>query len=109
MINKSEDYDIGLGGLKYHIKGAKYDSSIKNKEFCAMGIPMVAASIDKSFNDNFKYLYKINADNNNFSISDIIDWYESLDKKIIKQEMKKYAEEELSFYKLYKEMFEKIG
>ena len=109
MIKNSENYDVGLGGLRYHIKGAKYDTSIKNKEFCAMGLPFIAASIDLSFNEDFKYLYKVSDDDQNFSIEDIVSWYESLDKKVIKKEMKKYAEEELSFYKLYKEMFKKIG
>lgn len=101
-----DDYHIAIGGLAYHRRGAKYDTSIKNKEYCAWGIPFVCACIDKSFPDDFKYLYKVPADESIIDISSIIEWYKNVYNCDYRTEMYDYAKEHLNFAKEYKNLFE---
>lgn len=102
-----DDYHIAIGGLAYHRRGAKYDTSIKNKEYCAWGIPFVCACIDRSFPEDFKYLHKVAADESLIDIEAIINWYKNIYALDYRSEMYDYAKEHLNFAKEYKGLFKK--
>ena len=74
----ANQFHIALGGLGYFRRGATFDTSIKNKEYCALGLPFVIANYDKSFPTNFRYLYKISSDEELFILEDIITWYKEI-------------------------------
>ena len=94
---EANNYHIALGGLAYWKRNGKYDTSIKNKEYCALGIPFVIANEDRSFDSKFKYKYRISPDNSNFDIDRIIDWYREFEKTDYKKEMISYSTKNLLF------------
>lgn len=109
IIDEISNYHIAIGSLGYHRRNGKYDTSIKNKEYCALGLPIVCSAEDLSFNDNFNYIYKVSADDSTFDIDDIIVWYKNIYKTDYKKNMRKYAKDNLSFEKYYKKRFTKVG
>lgn len=102
-------HNIAVGGLGYHRKGAVYDTSIKNKEYCAFGIPFICSSEDRSFPENYPYLFEIAGDESIFSIADIIEWYKNISKEDYRNEMHLYASENLNFKNSFKKLFEELG
>ena len=108
ILKGIDKYHIAIGSLGYHRRDGKYDTSIKNKEYCAMGLPFVTSSIDLSFPKDFKYLYKVESNDNAFEIEKIIDWYQSISKENYKKEMKKYAKKHLEYEFIYKKVFDKL-
>lgn len=107
---KQFDYfDIAIGSLAYHRRGADYDTSIKNKEYCAAGIPFITSCYDLSFPKEFKYLYKIDSTDEPVKINDIIKWYKKIEKNDYIIEMKKYAKNNLTFDEEIKKIIKKCG
>ena len=100
IMEKINQYDIAVGGIGYHRRGAKFDTSIKNKEYCAMGIPFIISCTDKAFPEDFKYIYKIDANDNKIDLKKMIAWYKKIanEKNYIIQ-MYNYAKDNLSFDK----------
>lgn len=93
----SQDYHFAIGGLGYFRRKGKYDTSIKNKEYCALGLPFVIANEDKSFGKDFLYKYKVTDNEELFDISDIISWFKNVSKNDYKYEMKQYALDNLLY------------
>ncbi|SDM31307.1 glycosyltransferase [Paenibacillus jilunlii] len=91
------NYHVALGGLGYYRRNAKYDTSIKNKEYCAFGLPFVIANPDKSFPKDFKYQYKVLEDENIFDFNNVINWFKEISAEDYKKEMIKYACENLIY------------
>lgn len=95
---KINEANIAIGGIGYHRRGAQYDTSIKNKEYCAMGIPFIVACEDKAFPKDFKYMYKVEANDNVIDFEKILNWYNNIiTKENVSQEMHNFAEKNLSF------------
>ncbi|BBE30178.1 glycosyl transferase [Tepiditoga spiralis] len=92
-----EKADIGIGSLANHRKGLKKDSALKNREYCARGIPFIIASDDDDFSKNFKYTYKISKTEKPVNIKDILNFYESIKNKNYPEEMREYAKNNLSW------------
>jgi|AKZA01.1.fsa_nt_gi Glycosyl transferases group 1. len=95
---------IGVGSLGYHRRGAKYDTSIKNKEYCALGLPFISSCDDRSFS-NFKYNYKVSANDQIFALEKIIEWYIELYPLDYQSEMFNYSIKNLSFKHQYVNLF----
>ena len=105
LDNLVDNYHIALGSFGYHRRGAKYDTSIKNKEYCAWGIPFVYSCDDKSFTNEFKYNYKVPADESLINIEQIIEWYIDLYDDDYRKEMYNYAIKHLNFENEYRALF----
>lgn len=105
-----DDSDIAFGSLGNHRKGLYGDSALKNREYCARGIPFVIASNDQDFQESFPYVFRIPKDDSPVDIDKVINWYENLSKKHpdYSLEMRKYAEENLSWDAKMKPVIEKI-
>lgn len=105
-----DDSDIAFGSLGNHRKGLYSDSALKNREYCARGIPFVIASNDQDFPESFPYVFRIPQDDSPVDIDKVINWYENLSKKHpdYSLEMRKYAEENLSWDAKMKPVIEKI-
>ena len=100
-------YDIAIGGISYYERGAIYDTSIKNKEYCAMGIPFVNCCKDLSFPSDFKYMYTLK--DKKIDMHQILNWYDKLEKKQILEDMHAYAKENLTFDKSIQKIIDFIG
>lgn len=96
---------IGVGSLGYHRRGAKYDTSIKNKEYCALGLPFICSCEDRSFPD-FDYTYKVSANEGVFILDQIIHWYLELYQHDYQSEMFYYSKKHLSFKHQYANLFD---
>lgn len=105
-----DDSDVAFGSLGNHRKGLYGDSALKNREYCARGIPFVIASNDQDFPESFPYVFRIPQDDNPVEIDKVINWYEDLSKKHpdYSLEMRKYAEENLSWDAKMRPVIEKI-
>lgn len=101
---------VAFGSLGNHRKGLYSDSALKNREYCARGIPFVIASNDQDFPESFQYVFRIPADDSPVDIDKVINWYEDLSKEHpdYSLEMRKYAEENLSWDVKLKPVIEKI-
>lgn len=100
--------NIGIGSLGYHRRGAKYDTSIKNKEYCAFGLPFICSCEDRSFPSDYPYAFKVSSDEEIFDLESIINWYDTLERETYQKEMYEYAKANLSFEKYYKNLFKEL-
>jgi hypothetical protein len=103
-----DESDIAFGSLGLHRIGA--GCPLKNREYCARGIPFVIASDDQDFPETFPFVYSIPKDETPVDINQVIKWYESLIKEYPNYsiEMRKFAEENLSWDAKMKPVIEKI-
>lgn len=108
ILKNISKYHVAIGSLGYHRRNGKYDTSIKNKEYCAMGLPCVCSARDLAFKEDYKYIHMVAANDNSFDMNDIINWYISIYEEDYKNKMIKYAEKELNFEKNYKKIFDKL-
>jgi hypothetical protein len=110
-LNKVVDEcDIAFGSLGFHRTGLTGGSPLKAREYCARGIPFVIAYEDWDFPKNFPFVYRIPKDDTPVDVSQVIKWYENLIKEHPNYsiEMRKYAEENLSWDAKMKPVIEKI-
>lgn len=56
IIGKSH---LGVGSLAIHRKGLNYTSELKNREYCARGLPWISSAFDSDFSTDFEYFLKI--------------------------------------------------
>ena len=97
--------DIGVGGLAAFKQGLISGSALKNREYCAKGLPFIISYIDKGFN-NQKFVYQVSNDESLFDLNKIIDWYKNL--KMTSQSIRKYAEDNLTWDKQMKKVIDYI-
>jgi len=105
-----DECDIALGSLGFHRTGLTGGSPLKAREYCARGIPFVIAYEDWDFPETFPFVYRIPKDDTPVDVSQVIKWYENLIKEHpnYSTEMRRYAEENLSWETKMKPVIEKI-
>ncbi|WP_261161382.1 glycosyltransferase [Serratia fonticola] len=91
--------DVCVDSLGRHRSGNNINNSIKSKEYTARGLPFIKSHIDNSFGDE-RFIYQISADENVFSIEEIINWRESLGDKV-RDEERTYAINNLTWEKQF--------
>jgi glycosyltransferase involved in cell wall biosynthesis len=98
-----EKCDIAIGSLGIHRIGLKGVSTIKNKEYCARGIPFVFAYNDECFKGDEEFLLKLAADESPADILKIIEFIiKTRRNDVIPQLMRKFATDNLSWIQQYK-------
>jgi len=105
-----DECDIALGSLGFHRIGLTDGTPLKAREYCARGIPFVIAYEDWDFPETFPFVYRIPKDDTPVDVSQVIKWHENLIKEHpnYSMEMRKYAEENLSWDAKMKPVIEKI-
>lgn len=96
--------DIALGSLGNHRKGLLDGGGLKNREYCAKGIPFIKAGYDRF--ENCQFIYDVPNDESLLDIEKIIEWYKNL--KVTPEEIRKYAEENLTWDKQMKKVIDSI-
>lgn len=86
--------NIGVGGLGSFRQGLETGSALKNREYCARGLPIVNGDIDLQLSKE-KFMYQVENNNSIFDLKEIINWYKNL--KITSKEIRKYAENNLTW------------
>lgn len=73
LYNKA---DIALDCMGRHRVGVYYNSSLKGKEYCAYGVPIVSGiKTELDSIKDFKYYYRIPADDSIVNMNDIVSFY----------------------------------
>lgn len=80
--------DIGIGSLGIHRISLETVQPLKNREYCAKGLPFIISFNDPDF-INKEFIYKVSNDEKLFDIEKIIEWYKNL--KITSEEIKEYS------------------
>lgn len=109
LDNIFEKSDIALGPLGAYKIGSKSSSPLKTKEYCARGIPFIIGYDDLSFNEDVEYIMKVDDDDSNIDMRQVIKFYET-SKKInnLTSIMRKYAEEKLTWEKNFENLFKEL-
>lgn len=104
-----EEANIAVGGLKPYTINIKKACPLKNREYCARGIPFIVACKDLAFNSSFKYMLKVSNSKEPIDMLQIIKFYERLrNMDNISFEMRKFAEENLRWDKSFQILFDEI-
>lgn len=94
-LNKELDrMHIGISSLALFRAGGGHDP-IKTKEFIGRGMPVVLGYNDKLVDMNLSYVMKVEEDDSEIDINNIIYKYDNMNCN--KDEIRKYAEENLSW------------
>lgn len=109
LTKKFEESNIAVGGLKPYTINIKKACPLKNREYCARGIPFIIACKDLAFDNSFKYILRVSNNEKPIDILQIIKFYNKLKSlRHISFEMRKYAEENLTWDKSFQILFDNI-
>lgn len=81
--------DIGVGSLGRHRSGLHTMRALKNREYCAKGIPMIFSEDDPDLRE-VSFVYSVTPDEKLIDVEHVIKWYENL--QIQSKDIRKYAE-----------------
>lgn len=98
--------DIALGSLGFNRINLEKGSTLKMREYCAKGIPFVVGYDDTSFSKDLPFYYQVSNDESLLDIEKIIEWYKNL--KVTPEEIRKYAEDNLTWDKQMKKVIDNI-
>lgn len=89
---------IGIGSLGIHRLGFTEGAVLKNREYCAKGLPFVYAFRDPDFKQDFLYGLELPQNDEGIEIQKIIDFYDDIRRETdFKETMRTYASKELSW------------
>lgn len=80
--------DIAVGSLGRFRSGLNIMKTLKNREYCAKGLPMIYSETDLDF-EGQNFVYKISHDESLVDIAEIIEWYKNL--KVSSNEIREYS------------------
>lgn len=91
---------VGVSSLGLYRKKLSSASDLKSREYCARGLPFIAAGDDPDFPDGLRFVKRIPNDASDADVAKIIQWYEQLNfSEATIKEIRGYAEEKLDFKK----------
>ncbi|MYZ52998.1 glycosyltransferase family 4 protein [Malikia spinosa] len=88
--------DVAIGVIGGHRKGLDKLKALKNREYCARGIPFAYSGSDPSF-DGCNFVLKLQNDESPINISELIDWAISIPD--VTELMRKHAIDNLTWDK----------
>lgn len=95
-----DNSDIGLDSMGRHRSGVNFNSSLKSKEYCAKGLPIVSGVCTELDNaTDFMYYMRVPADDSEINIYHIIDFYKKM--KVtgsVNTEIREYASKYFDYY-----------
>jgi len=97
--------DMAIGSLGIHRIDLDEAKPIKNREYCAKGIPFMYAMIDRDFDDK-DFVLKVPADDSNININNIIKFLR--ESKFSIESERKYAEDYLTWNSQIKKIIKQM-
>lgn len=98
--------DIAIGSLGAYRKNLYEDSSLKSKEYCARGVPIVLATNDLAFQEESNFIYHVPNDDSDIEIEGIISFYNKWKKTGSREGIRDYAEKYLTWDIIMNKVFE---
>lgn len=97
--------DIAVGCLGCHRKAMKYSKSLKNREYCARGIPFFYSEIDEDFEDK-DFIFKVPVNDSPIDIKEIIKFVVS--NKFDSVKIRNYAFENLTWERQFEKVLQNV-
>ena len=101
---------LAIGNLGVHRKDMVTNPDLKNREYCARGIPFVTSTIDPGFPADFPYLMQATPDESPIEINRLIEFINNIDRNHpdYMSAMRQYAEEHFDWAVTLKPVAEKL-
>lgn len=101
--------DVGVGTLGMHRKSLSADSSLKNREYTARGLPFILATPDKDFPPSLSFVQYIPGDESEVDLQQVIAFYERLQTRPdYAASIRSYAEKNLDWSIKIKQVLEEL-
>ncbi len=104
-----DEADIGVGTLGLFRKGVKVDSSLKNREYIARGLPIILSSKDADIKSDLSFVFKVPEDASIIDIRMIERYLDGLNVETIIQKTRSFAENHLSWRSKMKALIKDLG
>lgn len=101
--------DVGVGTLGLFRKGVVIDSSLKNREYLARGLPVIMSSEDADIKSGLDFVYKVPEDDSIIDVVEIEDFVNNLNVSETIKETRTFAENHLSWRSKMKTLLKEIG
>lgn len=75
-----QETDVAVSSLGMHRIGLISGSTLKTKEYCAMGLPFIYAYTEKEIPEDFPGTFKLTQEDSPINIQNVIDFYNRLPK-----------------------------
>ncbi|MBC7122784.1 MAG: glycosyl transferase family 1 [Pseudothermotoga sp.] len=99
---------VAIGCLGIHRIKIAVSSALKVREYCARGVPFVLAGSDPDFPNDFPYMLRVPENDTPIDIGQVLDFYERVCKTNYVDEMRKFAEQNLSWESKLRPLVEEI-
>lgn len=106
LFNQS---DIGVGTLGLFRKGVKIDSSLKNREYIARGLPIILSSTDVDIESDLSFVCKVPNDESDIDIKMIETFLDGLDIDDTILKTRSFAENHLSWNSKMKSLVKELA
>ncbi len=107
MFDVFDKCEIGISSLANKEIGVTCSSTLKSKEYLAKGLPILSDTMLDVFVNQDKYFFHILE--NDFSIDELISFYDSVyskkDKQSIINDIRAFAEQTCDMYKVFSEVY----
>jgi len=101
--------DVAVASLAAHRRGGKITSELKVKEYCARGIPYIATSVDTAMPKDAPFIRQIVGDDTPVNIQEIVEFAKKCRQNDnLATEMREFAENNLTWEKQLKKVFDEI-
>ncbi len=101
-----DNMDIGISSLALHRAGSGHDP-IKTKEFLGRGIPVMLGYKDKLVDMSLEYVIKVSEDESDIDLNKVYKKF--IDIRFNKEEIRKYASENLSWTKQISKVIDAVS
>ncbi len=102
--------NIAAAGIGGHRSGLKKSCVLKTREYCARGIPFFESLPDDDFPPNVPFCKFVESSENPININEIIEFFNYVKSHPeIHKEMRKYAEENLTWEKQLKKVMDEVN
>ncbi len=97
LLEMYKKANVGIGALARSRINMNDGSSLKNREYCSLGLPFIYSGYDIDF-EQFKYSFQVSDDETPIDIRALINFYKELtSNKDYVKDMRQYAEEKLDW------------
>ena len=101
--------DIGVGTLGLFRKGVKVDSSLKNREYVARGLPIILSGKDSDIKSDLNFVCKVPNDESYIDIRKIESFLNGLDIDETIKRARSFAENQLSWNTKMNTLVKELG